>query len=107
MSCEPLCTLDPSNVAALGKAFSGYCLGFDDNSSQWVEKKYKDFSKLVGFSLVGLEGPCKDMLRRIENARLKNKRVAGPNHTGTSSKKGARELRNLVSLVNYEGRQNS
>jgi hypothetical protein len=44
------------------------------------------------------------LLRRIEASRSRNKSALGPRKL-CSGIKGARELRNLVSTVNYEGRQ--
>jgi hypothetical protein len=60
------------------------------------------FRKQVGVSIKGHEAECLALLHKIEKNR-KPKLI----HKGVrkSSRKGARELKNLTSSVNYDGKQ--
>ncbi len=44
-------------------------------------------------------------MNRIEEARFKKKEEMGMRHTVSLGTKGTREMRNLISIVNYDGRQ--
>jgi hypothetical protein len=72
------------------------------NPSKWVSQQMNYFRKQVGVSILGHEPECMALLIRIDKDRQLLKR------TTTSRKsvhKGLRELRNLSSSVNYEGKQ--
>jgi hypothetical protein len=72
--------------------------------SQWVKNHYKDFCKLVGFPIGSHEQQCLDLLQRIESGRFKYNTTNKRKQPVGSSRKGSRELRNLVSSINYDGR---
>jgi hypothetical protein len=59
----------------------------------------------VGFPVERYEQECLALLQRIEAERYKMKNTTGSCRTTASGLKGARELRNLISSMNYEGRQ--
>ena len=72
--------------------------------SQWVKTHYKDFCKLVGFPIGSHEQQCLDLLQRIEADRFKYTTTNKRKKPAGSIKKGSRELHNLVSSINYDGR---
>ena len=67
------------------------------------------FSKLVGLSLNRHENLCIDLLQRIEKemmgAKAMDKKVTPTRKVVLFKDKGKRELRNLLSSVNYDGRK--
>ena len=76
------------------------------NVSNWVKRRLPGFSKMMGLSLGRHEKRCIMLLQRLEKetkaANLVHKNAA---HCKAVSKvKGKRELRNLISSVNYKGR---
>ena len=84
-------------------------LNFDNtlNVSNWVKYRIPDFSKMMGLSLGRHEKMCIMILQRLEKeieaANLMHRKDA--NYQKPVSKdKGKKELRNLISLVNYDGR---
>jgi hypothetical protein len=100
MVCEPLAVVSPPTVPALtGKS---HTKGF--NRSSWVDDQYRGLCELVGFPLDN-EKQCLALLRKIKASRARNKGELGSRKVVCSGTKGACELRNLVSSVNYEGRQ--
>jgi hypothetical protein len=74
--------------------------------SQWVKKHYRGFCKLVGFPMETYKQECLDLLHRIKAERFKYKSTIRRKQTVGSVRKGFRELRNLVSTINYDGRPN-
>ena len=73
--------------------------------SLWVEQKYKDFGELVGMPIAGFEAECIALLRKIDAERKKGRHTPDPRKPTRSVKKGTRELRNLISTVNYGGKK--
>jgi hypothetical protein len=78
--------------------------GFDalDKSSHWVAHQMNMFRKQVGVSIKGHETECLALLRKIESDRKPKTITTSVRKT---ARKGTRELRNLVSSVNYGGKQ--
>ena len=74
-------------------------------SSQWVKWRHRGFCKLVGFLIEQYEQECLALLQRIEADRFANKATSVPRRNKASGIKGKRELRSLISSMNYEGRQ--
>jgi hypothetical protein len=70
-----------------------------------VKKHYRGFCKLVGFPLDSHEQQCMALLQSIEAERLKYKSSVKMKQSAVSVRKGARELRNLASSINYDGRR--
>lgn len=68
----------------------------------WVAWHMNMFRKQIGVSIKGHEVECLALLRKIEEDRKPKS-----NHNGVkrTSRKGTRELRNLASSVNYDGKQ--
>ena len=103
LSCSPLAQIDPVecpiNIAVDYEVPPG-------QYSQWVKKHYRGFCTLVGFPMDTYEQECLNLLQRIEADRFKYKSSTRVKQSVGSVRKGARELRNLVSTINYDGRPN-
>ncbi len=69
-----------------------------------VKQRHRGFCKLVGFPIDSHEQECLALLQKIEAYRFAMK-AEGPRRQSASGKKGSRELRKLVSSVNYDGCQ--
>jgi hypothetical protein len=102
-SCEPLDRIDPLDFYAFTKDYSGDVLSLEEVMSVWVSQKYKAVSKVMGMYMRGFESECISLLRRIDEERKRLRQVSGPRCS--TAKKGKRELRNLISSVNYEGKR--
>jgi hypothetical protein len=63
------------------------------------------FSKYVGFPINEFEEECLALFQRIEERRKLQKKIVMICKITKSGTKGTRELRNLVSSVNYERKQ--
>jgi hypothetical protein len=105
LSCTPLDRIDPLDFTAFTQEYTGDILALEEAMSVWVEQRYKGFKKLVGMDLLGFEDECISLLRLIDAERKRMRPTAGPRYTKGSVTKGKRELRNLISSVNYEGRK--
>ena len=57
----------------------------------------------MGMYMRGFESECISLLRCIDEERKRMRQVSGPRCP--TAKKGKRELRNLISSINYEGRK--
>ena len=73
--------------------------------SKWVNRQYRGICKLMGFPIDSHEQQCLDLLRCIEATRATKKRDMGSQKVIPAGSKGIRELKNLVSFVNYNGKQ--
>ena len=78
------------------------------DTSRWVKNKLPGFSKLVGLPLNRHERLCIALLQRIEkettDAKAMNKKDTSTRKVVIFKDKGKRELRNLLSSINYDGR---
>ena len=76
--------------------------------SRWVKSRLPGFSKLVGLPLSRHEELCIALLQKIEReteaAKVLNRKVSVSRKVVIYKDKGKRELRNLQSSVNYDGR---
>ena len=75
----------------------------DLEPSAWVSKKIKGFGKWVGFPIDSCERQCVEFFQRLEKEWEKQAAAGSLRRTASSSTKGMRELRNLISTVNYDG----
>ena len=77
--------------------------------SRWVKNRLPGFSKLVGLPLCRHENLCIALLQKIEReteaAKELNRKISTTRKVVIFKEKGKRELRNLQSSVNYDGRQ--
>ena len=69
--------------------------------SDWALEKYADFGAYLGASYEGYETEVMNLLCAID--RLGRKEDTGLTSKPATTKKGTRELKNLVSTINYEG----
>ena len=106
MLCTPLNTVNPflqDNATGILEIDEGRL-----EASQWVKYRIPGFSKLVGLSVERPKQLCITLLLKIEQeleaARVWKRGPAGASKVNTTKVKGARELRNLVTSVNYEGK---
>ena len=109
-SPSPLMTITPLGLAEPVELISGdEVLGIENslNISNWVKLRLPGFSKMMGLSLGRHEEKCIKLLqgleREIEATNLLKKKAAA-HRKATSKDKGKRELRNLISSVNYDCR---
>ena len=63
----------------------------------------KDFYNMVGFPIVKHEAQCLALFRLLEQECLKVIDVGVPKQPTNSGPRGLRELKGLISNVNYEG----
>ena len=109
-SPSPLMTISPLGLAVPAELNSGNeVLGLENTLyiSNWVKHRLPVFSKMMGLSLGRHEEKCikplQGLEREIEATNLLNRKDAA--HQKVVSKdKGKRELRNLISSVNYDSR---
>ena len=83
------------------------CVNTSD-TSRWVQKKLPGFSKLMGLPLNRHERLCIDLLQKIEKeteaAKALNRKATLSRKAPSYKDRGKRELRNLLSSVNYDSR---
>ena len=101
LTCTPIMMVGPAMSPSGMELLEG---GVDalDKPTQWVAHQMNMFRKLVGVSIKGHETECLALLRKIEADRKPKKTTTTVRKT---ARKGNRELRNLVSSVNYGGKQ--
>ena len=109
-SFSSLTTINPLGLIVLAEVNGNTeVLSFDNtlNVFNWVKHRIPGFSKLIGLSLGRDEKMCIMLLQRleieIEAANLMHRKDAAY-QKAVSKDKGKKELRNLISLVNYDGR---
>ena len=71
--------------------------------SNWVSQLMKNLCNLVGFPIVKHEAQCLALFRLLEQEFLKVIEVGVPKHPANSGSRGLRELKELISNVNYDG----
>ena len=103
--CEPLAKIAPMGFSEFTDQYSRDVLALEEAMSLWVEQKYRDFGELVGMPIARFEAECIALLRRIDAERKKGRHTPGPRKPTRSTKKGTRELRNLISTINYGGKK--
>ena len=109
-SPSPLMTITPLGLAVPTELNSGNeVLGLENTLyiSNWVKHRLPVFSKMMGLSLGRHEEKCikplQGLEREIEATNLLNRKDAA-HRKAVSKDKGKRELRNLISSVNYDSR---
>jgi hypothetical protein len=98
LQCAPIAMVEPSRVVTILEQPAS-------EPSQWVKSRHRGFCKLVGFPIESHEQECLALLQRIEADRFARKVTSVPWRTPAPALKGKRELRRLISTVNYEDRQ--
>jgi hypothetical protein len=105
MVCKPLAIIEPSVQKDMFSGNSGGKLRRGGKRSKWVSDQYKEICKLMGFPIDSHEQQCLDLLRKIEATRDSKMGEMGLRKGTVSKLKGVRELKNLASSVNYEGKR--
>ena len=108
-SSSPLMTFNPLGLVVTVELNSNTEVIRLDNTLNvfnWMTRRLPGFSKMMRLSLGRHEKRCIMLLQRlemeIEAANLVHKNAT--HRKAVSKDKGKKELRNLISLVNYEGR---
>ena len=109
-SFSPLMTINPIGLVMSAELHNNTeVMGVENplNISNWVKHRIPSFSKIMGLSLGRHEKMCIMLLQRLEReievANLQHRQDAA-HRKAVSKDKGKRELRNLISSVNYDGR---
>ena len=105
MVCKPLAIIEPSVQTVVVSRNSGGKFSRGGKRSKWVNQQYMEICKLMGFPIDSHEQQCLELLRRIEATRDSKKGEMGSRKVIASKSKGVRELKNLASSVNYEGKR--
>ncbi len=98
---SPLCCEPLAMIGLAGSEEGGS--GCSVDPSVWVKQRHRGFCELVGFPIESHEQECLALLQRIEADRFLHKEKGGPRRQPSSGTKGSRQLRRLVSSVNYDG----
>ena len=107
----PLMSIIPFGLSLSAENSGNEAVGCESalDTSKWVKNRLPSFSKLVGLSLNRHEKLCIDLLQRIEKEMLDAKAMIKKDNPTRKvvifKDKGKRELRNLLSSVNYDGRK--
>ena len=109
--CNPLFTIIPPRLALTMKMHNDsevLNIGNTVDVYSWVKNRIPGFSKVIGLSMNRHEKLCIAYLQRLEREMAvinqQRKKVAPNQKLASSTGKGKRELRNLISTVNYDGR---
>ena len=70
--------------------------------SNWVSQLMKNLCNLAGFPIVKHEAQCLALFRLLEQEFLKVIEVGVPKRPANSGSRGLRELKGLISNVNYD-----
>jgi hypothetical protein len=105
MVCKPLAIIEPSEQKTLVPGNSGEKIRKGGKRSKWVNHQYREICKLMGFPIDSHEQQCLDLLRKIEATRNSKRGEMSLRKATASKSKGIRELKNLASSVNYEGKR--
>ena len=107
---SPLMSINPLELNSIAEVNSIVEVRRFDNSlnvSNWVKHRLLGFSKMMGLSLGRHEKRCIMLLQRLETeieaAKLVHKKDVA-HQKAVYRAKGKRDLRNLISSVNYDGR---
>ncbi len=101
LNCTPLCMMGPP-LSSPGLGLIGDGIDALSQPSIWVAHHMNLFRKQVGVSIKGHEAKCLALLCKIkEDRKPKVTKVS----VWKTVRKGNRELKNLASSVNYEGKQ--
>ena len=109
--CNPLLTIIPPGLDLSLEVHNNsevLDIGGTLDVSNWVKNRIPSFSKMIGLSMNRHEKLCIAYLQRLEREMAiinqQRKKAAAIQKVASSTGKGKRELRNLISTVNYDGR---
>ena len=105
LECNPLTRWNPNTlgeVVLVQDDAGGAQVAKTKPNSSWVSQLMKDFCNMVGFPIVKHEAQYLALFRLLEQVCLKVINVGVPKQP-TNASRGFRELKGLISNVNYEG----
>ena len=106
MEYVPLAQWDPNRgLVLMAEEDDPVDIAVEDDlePSAWVSKKVKGFGKWVGFLIDSCERQCVEFFQRLKKVWEKQAVAGSLRRTASSCTKGMRELRILISTVNYDG----
>lgn len=106
LECSPLSRWDPFEQRELEVTQAveeGEFLGLEGKNSKWVVNLMKSFYKIVGFPIVKHEDQCLALFRLLEQDYIDVVNVGKSKGIGNTRQKGLRELKGLISSINYDG----
>ena len=105
MDVAPLALWDPNgglNLATKDCETNGFFSKDELEPSEWVSMMIKGLATFVEFPIACCERQCTDFFKKLEKVWEKQATVVNTRRAGISSQKGMRELKNLISTINYE-----
>ena len=106
MECSPLSKWDPNErkeLEVIQEVDEGEVQGSEVKNSIWVSSLMKSFCRIVGFPIVKHEDQCLALFRLLEQDCIDVLNVGTSKGTVNSRQKGLRELKGLISSINYDG----
>ena len=104
--CDPLSRWEPNDLRELvlvQDSTKGTQVTESGPPSNWVSQLMKNFCNMVGFPIVKHEAQCLALFPLLEQECLKVIDVGVPKCPANSGSRGLRELKGLISNVNYDG----
>jgi hypothetical protein len=106
ISVEPLAVVLPLGLEHSGDDIARSSGSAGRKPSDWVMRKHKGVGKVLGASYEGYEQTVMELLIDIEARYLQRKAgLVDSRRPSSSGRKGSRELKGLVSSINYESRE--
>ena len=106
MECSPLSKWDPNDhkeLEVIQEGGKGEFRGSAVKNSKWVCSLMKNFYRIVGFPIVKHEDQCLALFRLLEQDCVDVVSVRTSKRIVNSKQKGIRELKGLISSINYDG----
>ena len=106
LECDPLSWWEPNDLrelVLLQDSTEGTQVLESWTPSNWVSQLMKNLCNLVGFPIVKYEAQCLALFRLLEQKFLKVIEVGVPKRPANAGSQGLRELKELISNVNYDG----
>ena len=106
LECDPRSRWEPNDLRELvlvQDSTKGTQVTESGPPSNWVSQLMKNFCNMVGFPIVKHEAQCLALFPLLEQECLKVIDVGVPKRPANSGSRGLRELKGLISNVNYDG----
>ena len=106
LECSPLSKWDPKEhkeLEVIQEIVEGEAWGSKVKNLKWVCSLMKSFCRIVGFPIVKHEDQCLALFHLLEQDCFDVVNVGTSKDIVSSRQKGLRELKCLISSVNYDG----
>ena len=106
LECSPLSKWDPNEQKELDviqEVDEGEFQGSKVKNSKWVCSLMKSFCRIMGFPIVKHEDQCMALFRLLEQDYIDVVNVGTSKEIVNSMQKGLKELKGLISSINYDG----